>query len=214
MTFAIIIPQGTYRRSAELAAFSAQYMHDLQASITDGQTGAGYPTAIFSADGSDLYKGKTAMLNAAIKMLNPASFDVWCTFDDDVWLPPNWQHQIARAFALFPDYVAFGIDWAHTDEGRAYMIEVKETITRDDVVIRPLAYQNIAGAALCARGHVVAKVGPNPNNLHKPYDSTEDGWRCGQYRAHGKIGYVVLPGEKPRLLHRPDTKQYLSEIKK
>lgn len=212
MRFIIIIPQGRYRRSAEMAGKIQSYMHDLQSSLTDVETGAGYPTAVFSADGSELFSGKTAVLNWAIQSLRPETWDVWCTFDDDIWLPPNWQHKIARAFAMFPEYVGFGCDWSATQEGKNYMMEVNPTITRDDVTIRPLNQQNIAGAMVCMRGDVVAKVGVNPNNAHIKYDWTEDGWRCGQYRRHGKLGYVVFDGEQPRLLSYPDTHEYNQQI--
>lgn len=201
MKFAIIIPQGRYKRSPELTAHCAQYMHDLQASLD-------YPHVLFSADGVDMYSGKTAVLNAAIQLLKPETFDVWCTFDDDIWLPKGWMHQMARAFAVYPEYVAFGVDWAHTDEGAAYMMEVNEPVEREGVRVRPLNRQNIAGAMLCARGNVIKQVGINPNNAKIKYDLSEDGWRCGQYRRYGKIGYVILDGEKPRLLHTPDSVEY------
>lgn len=201
MRFAIIIPQGRYKDNHEQIA---KFMHDLQLSIT-------HPHALFSCDGKELLYGKSAVLNYALTHINPNDFDIWVTIDDDIRLPRGWMGQLITAFETFPDYVAFGVDWSHTDEGAKYMIEVNNDIKVDSVTIKPLNYQNIAGAFLAVRSKVAQKVGINKGHLNLRYDFSEDGWRCAQYRRYGKLGYLVLQGEKPELLHYNDTQAYLAE---
>lgn len=205
MKFCIVVPSGRYRKSDEMGYLIGNFVGMLYESLT-------MPTDVLVLDGRNIHNGKVAALNDAMKNNPPQNYDVWCTFDDDIQLERGWQDEITQAFEVWHEFSAFGFDWSHTPEGAAYMMEVNNIVERNGIKVRPLHTYNIAGAAICARGHIVQQIGAIPNR-GTLYDPTEDGWRGGQFRARGKTGYLVL--EKPaNLLMYPDTQDYrLQKIK-
>jgi hypothetical protein len=195
--FLILIPTVRDR------AWVAKNLENVYASLT-------YPTDVLVKDGT---RGKSATLNHVLeKVLDPAEYSHYVTLDDDILLPYNWQHDVLRAFAVRPRLGAVGLDYSNTEEGRAYMLELNPEEVYEDVTIRPLHRQNIAGAIIVMPTQVAKSVGPYPLNGVTTYEFDEDGFRCMRVKQLGFItGYVVPTNGYPTMLHAPDTKEYLDK---
>jgi hypothetical protein len=189
-----------------MPTFRGQYP-EVAATIGQVTRSFTYPTEFFVLDGSD---GKVPALHQGLQQHgHPDRYDLYVTLDDDLELPENWQHFLARAFAVMPRLGAAGIDLTDTEEGRAYVMEplLGPVEQLEDVVFRRVPHHNIAGCLVAMRMDLARAVGNAPDQGVK-YDLSEDGWRCAQVRALGwEMVYVVTP-TKCRLIHYPDYEGY------
>lgn len=198
MKFLVVVP--TIRQA--LPGFQ-DTMAQLQASFT-------HPTEFHILDGS---KSKPDALNTAFdELLIPSDCDVYVTVDDDYIAGKNWQDEVAKAMEVLPEVGAFGVWLGDTPEMRevmgAYLIGPE--IKKDGLTYRELAKtHHIAGALIAFRREIAIGVGKQPESEFA-YQIWEDAYRGRRVRLLGKeLAYIVLPGDPPRLIEYPDTKEYL-----
>ena len=170
-----------------------------------------YPTEFHVLDGS---KGKCHAINSAlVDRLRLGTHDIYCTVDDDLVMPPNWQHFIACAFDRVPQLGVCGIDYRGSVVGELLMsAAINAPIRRvADIEFRDCTgVQNVAGGCLAMPAAVAKKVGPFPlADDGRTYHLEEDSWRCHRAITLGyRIGYVSNPNGVVELLNHPNDQGY------
>jgi hypothetical protein len=182
---------------------SADCVKRLQQSLT-------YPTDFHVLDGT---RGKMPALNNALASLLTARHTIYCTVDDDILLPDNWQHSIACAFDRVANLGACGIDYRGSIEGEQLMAAaISATVLRvKDIEFRDCTgLQNVAGGCLAMPARLAERIGPYPYaHDGRQYHMDEDAWRCHQVtRAGYRIGYVTCPNGTVQMLQHTDTQSY------
>jgi hypothetical protein len=172
-----------------------------------------YPTEFHQLDGRP---SKVHAINKALmETLDSSKHDVYCTVDDDLILPPNWQHSIACAFDRIPKLGICGIDYEGTAEGDAFISLALKSPKRQirDIVFRDtIGYQNVAGGCMAMPTRIAKTVGPYPfSDDGRQYHLDEDGWRCRRVATMGhRYGYVVSPNGPACFVSYNDSPEYLS----
>lgn len=175
-----------------------------------------YPSDFHILDGTP---SKVHALNNALDtLLGDEKHTIYTTVDDDVILPPNWQHYIACALDRVPKLGICGIDMAGTKEGDFYMANAMSAARRKikDVVFRDTTgIQNVAGASMSMRPALAKESGKYPlADDGRQYYCDEDGWRCHQVAKRGyRYGYVTNPNGLVYLPVYEDSKEYVERRK-
>ncbi len=173
-----------------------------------------YPTEFHVLNGKP---SKVHAINAALtEKLNTSEHDIYCTVDDDLILPENWQHYIACAFDRVKNLGICGIDLEGTPEGETVMAAAMDAPRRQirDITFRDtIGFQNVAGACMAMPSKVAVAVGPYPfADDGRQYHADEDGWRCHRVASMGmRYGYVSVPNGVVNLLSYSDSSEYLEQ---
>jgi len=172
-----------------------------------------YPTEFHQVCG---HPSKVHAINLALQtLLDPARHDLFCTVDDDVIMPENWQHSVACAFDRVKDLGACGIDLEGTPEGELYMAAAMQAPVQQvrDIAFRDTTnIQNVCGACITMPASLAKQIGPYPfTEDGRQYHADEDGWRCWRVIVMKKRhGYVVSPNGCARLVVYEDSPEYLN----
>jgi len=170
-----------------------------------------YPSDFVQLDGS---RSKEHALNhALVNFLDASRHTIYCTVDDDLILPLNWQHFVACAFDRVDNLGICGLDLAGTEIGngvmadgmKAPMLPVADILFRDTVGI-----QNVAGACMSMPTAIAKQIGQYPlAGDGRKYHLEEDSWRCHRCISLGyRYGYVHNPNGIVTLLKHLDDPQY------
>lgn len=148
------------------------------------------------------------------EILDPGIHDIYCTVDDDLVLPENWQHFIACAFDRIPNLGICGVDLEGTIDGESVMAAAMQAPKRQirDIVFRDTrGFQNVAGAVMAMPTAIAKRVGPYPfADDGRQYHADEDGWRCHRVATMGyRYGYVTNPNGNVQLLQHVDDREYV-----
>lgn len=195
--FLVVVP--TFRRKVAQATIDT-----LERSLT-------YPTDFRVLDGE---LGKCHALNHALTdILDTKIHDIYCTVDDDLIMPHNWQHFLACALDRVQRLGVCGIDFRGSAIGEDLMCAaINAPIQRiADVEFRDCTgIQNVAGGCMAMRSAVAIAVGPFPfADDGRIYHLEEDSWRCHRAITLGyRIGYVTNPNGVIEFVNYPNEQEY------